>query len=92
MTSMTNHINNIMHTWQLNEAKAKLTEFVKNAKQKPQIITKHGKPEVVAIDIDLYRKLISKNKDFVSFLKASPLYGIDLEIERDKSFFRDTEL
>ncbi len=81
-----------MHSWPLNLAKAKLTEFVANAKNTPQIITKHGKPEVVTINIDLYKKLTSKHRNFVSFLKDSPLYNIDLEITRDRSSFREIDL
>jgi len=81
-----------MHTWPLNEAKAKLTEFVNNAKKEPQIISKHGKPEVVTINITLYNKLISKQIDIVSFFKQSPLYGVDLDSSHNKTPCRDIEL
>lgn len=93
MTSVTSHLwGSNMNTWQLHEAKAKLTEFVNNAKKEPQIISKHGKPEIVAMDIALYRKLTSKQIDLVSLFKKSPLYGLDFALERDKSQPRDIEL
>ncbi len=81
-----------MNIWQLQEAKAKLTEFVNDAKKEPQIISRHGKPEVVTMNIELYKKLTSKQLDIVSFFKKSPLNGIELESGRDKSHFRDIEL
>ena len=81
-----------MTTWQLQKAKAKLTEFVNQAKKEPQIISRHGKPEVVALSITKYNMLISSNYDIVSFFRKSPLMGSKIEIERDKSMMRDLEL
>ncbi len=81
-----------MSTWQLQQAKAKLTEFVNRAKQEPQIISRHGKPEVVTISIERYNKLISSNEDIVSFFQSSPLMNTEIKIERDESRIRDLEL
>lgn len=81
-----------MHVWQVQEAKAKLTQLMKEAQLAPQIISRHGVNESVVIHIDQYLKLIGENKDIVSFLRNSPLYGVDLEIARDDSTIRDIEL
>lgn len=80
-----------MHTWQLQEAKAKLTQFVNDAKHSPQVISRHGVPEIVAISIEKYHALTRSDNDLVSFLKNSPLYNIDLDIKRDKTPMRDIE-
>ena len=81
-----------MHVWQLQEAKAKLTQLVKDAKIEPQIISRHGINETVVISIEKYRELCGIKKNIVSFLKASPLNGIDIDFERDQSAMRDVDL
>lgn len=81
-----------MHVWQIQEAKAKLTKLLKEAKKKPQIISRRGVEETVIISIEKYKELIGEQKSIVSFFKKSPLYGVDLTIERDRSFMRDLDL
>lgn len=80
-----------MHVWQLQEAKAKLTQLLKEAKNEPQIISRHGVSEVVVINIEEYRRAFEKNGDLLSFFKQSPLYGVDLNMTRDKSPMRDID-
>ncbi len=70
---------------------ASLTECVNQAKKEPQIISKHGKPEVILISIELYNKLTSSNQDIVSFFTNSPLCGLNIP-ERDNSKPRDIDL
>ncbi len=81
-----------MHVWQLQEAKAKLTELVNNCKTDPQIISRRGISEVVVISIDKYNELLQSKESIVSFFKNSPLNGVDLELARDKSQMREIEL
>lgn len=81
-----------MDVWQFQEAKAKLTEFVNKAKKEPQVISRYGKSEIVAMDIELYKKLTMPTRDIVTFFMQSPLYGLDLSLERDISPSRDVEL
>lgn len=38
-----------MHTWQMQEAKARMSEVVKRAQTQPQDITLHGKSVAVVI-------------------------------------------
>lgn len=81
-----------MHVWQLQEAKAKLTQLIKEAKLEPQIISKHGVNETVVISMEKYKELIGKTEDLVSFFRNSPLYGIDLDLKRDQSAIREIDL
>lgn len=81
-----------MHIWQLQEAKAKLTQLIKEANLEPQIISRHGINETVVISMDKYKELIGKKEDVVSFFKNSPLYGIDLDLNRNKSTIREIDL
>ena len=81
-----------MHIWQLQEAKAKLTQLIKEAHFEPQIISRRGVNETVVISMDKYKELVGKKQDIVSFFRRSPLYDIDLDIRRDTSAIRDVDL
>ena len=81
-----------MRIWQLQEAKAKLTELVKAALHEPQIISRHGVNEVVVINMRDYKQIFEKEEDIVSFFKHSPLFGVDLSFERDQSSPREINL
>lgn len=81
-----------MNQWQFQEAKAKLTELVNSAIEHPQLITRHGEPTVVVLDVKAYEKLLGKKKNLVTFLRNSPLAGVTLDLTRDKSGMRDIEL
>ena len=81
------------NVWQLQEAKNKFSNLVDKAHHDgPQVVTKHGKESVVIIAIEDYQKLNKPKTDLVSFLKKSPLSGIDLDLTRDKSPSRDIKL
>lgn len=81
-----------MKTWQLQDAKAHLSELVKKASSgQPQEITLRGKPAVVVLSAQQYEKL-KPQQSLVKFLRQSPLVGIDLKIKRDQSEMRDIEL
>lgn len=79
-----------METWQLQDAKAHLSDLVKKASSgKPQEITLRGKPVVVVLSAQQYEKLKQPKQSLVKFLRQSPLIGLNLNIERDKSMSRD---
>ena len=81
------------NVWQLQEAKNKFSHLVDKAHNDgPQFVTKHGKESVVIIAVEDYQKLSRPKSDLISFLKNSPLSGINLDLERDKSCSRDIEL
>ncbi len=81
-----------MRVWQLQEAKAKLTQLMKNAQFEDQIISRHGVNEMVVMSIERYKKLTSKEESIVSFFRKSPLNGVDLDFSRDTSFMREIDL
>ncbi|HHF7344533.1 TPA: type II toxin-antitoxin system Phd/YefM family antitoxin [Legionella feeleii] len=82
-----------MQSWQLQQAKAHLSDLVKEASAgKPQEITLRGKPTVVVLSMELYKKLIKPKPNLVDFLRQSPLMDVNLEITRDKSGMRDVDL
>lgn len=81
-----------MSVWQLQQAKAKLTQLINQAKNEPQVISRHGVNETVVISIEKYEQLIGKKENLVSFLKKSPLANTELEFTRDTSGTRDIEL
>lgn len=88
-----------MTQWQLQSAKTHLSEVLqKAATSGPQQITVHGKPKAVVLSIEDYQKLTApkgkkaKPQSFYEFLRASPLCGLDLDIERDKSGPREIDL
>lgn len=82
-----------MQSWQLQQAKAHLSDLVKEASTgKPQEITLRGKPTVVVLSIEQYEKLIRPKPNLVDFLRHSPLRDVNLEIDRDKSGMREIDL
>ena len=82
-----------MQAWQLKDAKARLSEVVKRARrQGPQEITVHGRSAAVVLSREDYDTLVAEKPSFVAFMRASPLLGLELELERDKSLPRDTAL
>ena len=79
--------------WQLQEAKNKFSELVRKATEEgPQIVTKHGKESVVVISSEEYRKMEQPETKLVDFFRQSPLKGLQIEIERDKSPTRKIQL
>jgi prevent-host-death family protein len=82
-----------MRNWQLQAAKARLSELVREAvRDGPQGITVHGRDEVVVLARTDYDRLVDRNQSFVEFMTASPLKGLPLDIERDRSPARDLDL
>ena len=79
--------------WQLQEAKNRLSEVVKKAREDgPQIITVHGTDAVVIVGADQYRKLSRRKGTLVDFFRRSPLVGIDIDLARSEDTGRDVEL
>ena len=82
-----------MQSWQLQQAKAHLSELVKSASNgKPQEITLRGKPAVIVLSTEQYLNLLKPQLSLVDFLRKSPLLGIELNIERDSSLPREIDL
>ena len=82
-----------MHTWQLQEAKAHLSEVIRlSAQQGPQILTVRGKEEAVLISKQEYERLIGSKPNLFEFMSQSPLKGVDIDWKRDQSKIRDLNL
>jgi prevent-host-death family protein len=69
--------------WQLQEAKAMLSELVRDAEQEPQIITVRGEEKAAVISMEEYRKThpekTTKWTNAYDYFQHSPLYGVVLE-------------
>ena len=82
-----------MKTWQLQAAKARLSELVRRAcSEGPQEITLRGEPAAVVLSAEAYKRLRARKPSLTAFLQASPLKGVELDLERDKSSTRDIPL
>jgi len=63
-----------MGKWQLQEAKARLSEVIKKAaKEGPQKITLHGQPTAVLISNAEYERLKHPKGSFVKFMRLTTL-------------------
>lgn len=72
-----------METWSLQDAKAKLSELVRQVKaQGPHIISLRGKPEIVMMTVKDYEALQSQRPSLIQLMKSSPLAGMDMNHER----------
>ena len=79
--------------WQLQDAKNRFSELVEKAiNLGPQTVTKRGVKTVVVLSFDEYQKLTKPKTDLINFFKTSPLYGIELDLERNKDLPREVEL
>lgn len=83
-----------MQTWQMQTAKARFSDVVRNAKSVgPQDITIHGKSVAVVVSRELYNRLSGNTQSLVQFMQSSPLHAMDeMEFERDKSAAREVHL
>ena len=82
-----------MTTWQLQEAKARFSELVRRAAAEgPQEITVHGEPAAVLVSRAEFDRMRHPAASFVDFMRASPLVGVELDLERDRSSDRQVAL
>ena len=83
-----------MPSWQLQEAKNKLSELIDRVlSQGPQIITRRGDAVAVVVPFAEYQRLTVPKPRLGDFFLASPLRDSGLTIERDRrTDLRDIEL
>jgi len=82
-----------MTRWQLQDAKARLSEVIKSAKTEgPQEVTVRGQPSAVILSIEAYEMMKKQRPSFVSLMRSSPLVGEDIHIGRSPSLTRNIEL
>lgn len=83
----------MLNTWQLQDAKNKLSELVEKAvNDGPQVITKRGIETAIVLSYRDYRKMVASQKKLSQFFRESPLVGADLDLTRDTSPIRDVIL
>jgi prevent-host-death family protein len=68
--------------WQVQEAKAMLSEVIKAAAGKPQIITVRGKETAVILSFVEYQKLVHPRQTLFEFIQSSPLRDLELELPK----------
>ena len=75
-----------MQSWQMQAAKARFSELVKQAAQEgPQNITLHGHSVAVVVSRELFDRLSGNEQSLVNFMRASPLMGHDeIALERER--------
>jgi len=83
-----------MRTWQIQEAKAHLSELVRETESAgPQEITWHGRAVAVVLSKTEYERLTGAGQSLVEFMRCSPLYDSDdLDLTRDASVTREVSL
>jgi antitoxin Phd len=81
-----------MATWQIADAKARLSELIERARTEgPQTITRHGTERAVVLAVEDYRALAAHKPDFKAYLLGGPKVD-DFPIERDRDTGRGVEL
>ena len=82
-----------MSTWQVQEAKARFSELMRGADEAgPQVITVRGRRTAVLLSAKDYDRLSGRKPSLAAFMRASPLAGIRLASDRDRSPPRDIDL
>ena len=78
-------------SWQLQEAKQRFSEVVRQALEVgPQVVTRHARETVVVVSAKDYRRLLA-GSDFKEFLEKGPDFG-RLRIKRDRQRARRIKL
>ena len=81
-----------MATWQVQEAKTRLSEVIDEAHTKgPQVITRHGSERAVLLSIEDYRALTAHKPDFRAYLLGGPKVN-SFKIKRDRNVGREIDL
>ena len=83
----------LKNTWQLQDAKNRFSELVNKALgEGPQTVTRRGEEVVVVLSKGEYEKMVQSQTSLLEFFRRSPLVGLELDLDRDRSFPRDTSL
>ena len=82
-----------MTTWQVQEAKARFSELMRGADEAgPQTITVRGRRAAVLLSVSDYDRLRGRKPSLTALMRASPLVGIELTVDRDQTPPRDIDL
>jgi len=84
---------NTMIRWQLQDAKNRLSELVRKAREEgPQVITLRGRDAVVVVSANEFGKLSQPRGSLVDFFRKSPLAGVNLDLARSTDTGRRIDL
>ncbi len=81
--------------WLLQDAKARFSELVRRVRSEgPQLVTVHGRDEVVVVAAEEFRRLKGDRTGevLVAAMQASPYRDIELEPGRTRMPIRDIDL
>jgi antitoxin Phd len=83
-----------MHAqWKLQEAKNHLSQVIDEAcTSGPQIITVRGRAKAVILSAEEFERLARPSTTLSEFFRQSPLFGIELDLERSSDTGRDITL
>ncbi len=82
-----------MQNWQLQDAKARMSELVKRAQLAPQSITVHGEPVAVLVSRKTFDTLSQNKVTLTAFMQASPwAEADDLVVQREGGNTRTVKL
>ena len=85
-----------MTRWKLEDAKNQFSKLVQAARRHPQVVTRHGREEVVVLSVEKYRQLARQQLHLVEFVEVSPLADAlatrELELSRSRDLPREIEL
>jgi prevent-host-death family protein len=76
-----------LQVWQLQQAKARLSEVIRLTAHAPQKITLRGEEVAVVLSAENYRKLTKPKMNLYEVMQASPFRDIQLDLTRDKSTY-----
>ena len=61
-----------MQSWPIHEAKARLSDLVKQAQRQPQQLTSHGQPVAVVVSAETWQRQQQEGESLVAFIRRSP--------------------
>jgi prevent-host-death family protein len=80
-------------TWGVAEAKAHLSEVIERAvNDGPQTITRNGRRMAILVSAEEWERKTKRKGTLADFLAASPLRGLDIDLERVKDGPREIDL
>jgi prevent-host-death family protein len=92
MSSQTSLDEEMMEIWQLQEAKARLSELVKKAQTEgPQHITVRGERTAVVLSERELKRLTRNKPSFLELMRHSPLADVELDLTRGQTSARKVE-
>jgi antitoxin Phd len=79
--------------WQFQEAKNRFSKVVNKAlAEGSKTVTRHGEEIVVVVSKAEYNRLLKSQTSLLEFFRQSPLVGVEMDLERDKSLSRNIDL